>query len=160
MFTFLPEATTWSLTLNALLPSIARTEGIDLRGEFTYNSSDSTTTNNTTGEALSSTFSNFRQLYNLDLSKAIYPYLTFRGGAYYDVADFTSTTGEIKAETEEKLLRPYVRLELNNPIYKAGLGYRKTSLEQSTTGIPTTKTLKDLALDDVAADLKKRGFIT
>lgn len=28
------------------------------------------------------------------------------------------------------------------------------------TGIPTAKTLKDLALDDVAADLKKRGFIT
>jgi aldehyde:ferredoxin oxidoreductase len=28
------------------------------------------------------------------------------------------------------------------------------------TGIPTAKTLKGLALDDVAAELKEKGFIT
>lgn len=126
-----------------ILSCNARAEGIDLRTEFSYTGSDSKATNKTTGEASTSEFSAFNQRYNLDISKTLYPYLTFVGGTLYELESFTFTSQETETETEERILRPFVGFNLNNPIYKAGVEYRKTEIEQETTGIPTTEDFRD-----------------
>ncbi len=128
---------------SALWPPNIWAEGINFRSEFTYRDSDTKTTNKVTGEVTESEYSAFRQWYNLDLFRTIYPYLTLRGGSILELNDSMSSSQDTETKTEEQTLRPFAEINLNNPIYKAGIGYRGTQIERDTTGIPTTKDLRD-----------------
>ena len=114
-----------------------------MRGKFTYTNSESETTNKATGETTSSASSRFKQRYNLDFSKSLYPYLTLVGGTSYDLENATSTSQGTETESEKKILRPFAKLNLNNPLYKAGLGYKRIQIENKTTGTPTTQDFRD-----------------
>ncbi len=137
----------WLLTVvllfNIFSSSNAWAEGINFRGEFNYLNSDSETTNKTTGQVNASVFSRFNQRYNLDFSKTLYPYLILKGGTFYELNNSTSTSQGTETEAEEKILRPFAELNLNNPLYKAGMGYRHTQIENKTTGTPATQDFKD-----------------
>ena len=114
------------LFFNGLLASNACADGINFSSELTYENSDSKTTIKTTGEKIDSDSYRFDQRYNLDLSKTIYPYLTFATGTTFEWDNATSKTEGTKIETEERVLQPFVELRLNNPIYQASLEYRRT----------------------------------
>ena len=114
-----------------------------MRGEFTYTNSESDTTNKATGEMTSSASSRFKQRYNLDFSKSLYPNLTLVGGTSYDLENATSTSQGTETEAEKKILRPFAKLNLNNPLYKAGLGYKRLQMENKTTGTPATQDFRD-----------------
>lgn len=131
------------LLSNLVYSSNVRAEGINFHGEFTYTNSDSETTNKTTGETTASTFSEFDQRYNFGFARTVYPYLTLAGGAFYELKNATSTFQGTDTEAEEKVLRPFIDLNLNNPLYKAGLGYRRTQIENESTGIPATQDFRD-----------------
>ena len=90
--------------------------------------------NKTTGEKIDSESYLIRQRYNLDLSKTIYPYLTFDTGTIFELNEATSKTEGTKTEIEETRLQPFLQLSLNNPIYQASLEYRRTELHTSITG--------------------------
>ncbi len=131
------------LFFNGLLASNACADGINFSSELTYENSDSKTTIKTTGEKIDSDSYRFDQRYNLDLSKTIYPYLTFATGTTFEWDNATSKTEGTKIETEERVLQPFVELRLNNPIYQASLEYRRTEVNEDTTDLPNTETIRN-----------------
>ncbi len=131
------------LFYHVLLPSKAWAEGVSFRTEQKYSNSDSSTQIRTTGEKIDTSFSVFRQLYDLDLSKTIYPYLTFDAGAVYDLNRTGSTAENIELDTEERILRPFVELNVDSPVYDAGIAFRKRQREESITGLPDTRDDRD-----------------
>jgi len=118
-------------------------EGVNFRTELTYTSSDVDNTNKTTGEKTKSNFYSFDQIYNFDLSKTIYPYLTFAAGTLFELDNQTSKTAGTKIDTEERLLIPFVQLNLNNPLYRAGIQYRRTQRNNQTPNGPNTENVRD-----------------
>jgi len=131
------------LLLNALMPSNGGADGIRLFTEFQYNSTDSDTKIKDTGEKISSEFTRFDQRYDLDLSKTLYPFLLFATGAVYEHRDAEAKTEDLDFNTTEKILRPFVELNLNNPIYQAGMSYRKTRIEEEITDLPDSRLDRD-----------------
>ena len=131
------------LLFNVLVPSHIRADGIRFFGEFQYNSTDSDTEIKDTGEKISSEFTRFDQRYDLDISKTLYPYLLFATGAVYQHRKTETTAGDVDFDTTEKFLRPFVELNLNNPIYQAGLSYRKTRIEEEITDLPDSRLDRD-----------------
>ena len=131
------------LFFHVLLARNAGADRINLNGEITYQDIDTTTTTKTTGEKLDTNSYLIRQRYNLDLSKTIYPYLSFDTGTIFELNEATSKTEGTKTERDERLLQPFVRLSLNNPIYQASLEYRRTEFHTSTTNVPNTEDIRD-----------------
>lgn len=126
-----------------LLPVKARGDGINFRSQLEYNASDTETKIKATGEKTKSDFYSFDQLYHVDLSKTIYPYLTFHTGTHFEWNNATSKTEGTKTEAEETILRPFVGLRLDGPIYKAGIDYRRTEIREDTTDLPLAKDFRD-----------------
>ena len=128
---------------NALLPFSACAEGIDLNMEFLYINSQNEITNEETGEVTESTFSEFDQRYNLKISKTIYPYLTFQGGSIFELDRSESASEDLETKIKERTIRPFLELNLNNPVYKAGILYRKTEIKEEITDFTTTHDFKE-----------------
>ena len=101
------------LFFHVLLARNAGADRINLNGEITYQDIDTTTTTKTTGEKLDTNSYLIRQRYNLDLSKTIYPYLSFDTGTIFELNETTSKTEGTKTEIDERLLQPFVRLSLD-----------------------------------------------
>ena len=126
---------------NVFLPWHCWAEGVRFRTDQKYSYSNSETKIKTTGQTIDSDFYRYDQLYDLDVSKTIYPYLQFNAGTNYELNKTKSTADDFETRTTEKILRPTASLNLNNPIYKAGVTYRKRRRELEITG-----------LDDIRAD--------
>jgi len=131
------------LLLAVFLPARVTAEGVRFNSEHLYNYNDSDTTIKDTGEKISSTFTRFDQRYNLDVSKTLYPYLVFATGTFYEHDKSTTSSEDLDVDSTEKTLRPFVELNLNNPIYQAGVTYRKTRIEEETTDLPDTRSNRD-----------------
>jgi hypothetical protein len=116
---------------------------INLFANLNYLSSASKTTDKTTGEFTDGRFSQFRQLYNLDLSKSLTPNLFFRSGGVFELDDQWSTTNGADTDAERKTVRPFVELNLSNPVYTVGAGYRKSEIRNSGSGIPETSNTRE-----------------
>jgi len=128
---------------NAFLPPHSWAEGVRFRTDQKYSYSNNKTKIKATGQTLDSDFYRYDQLYDLKVSKTIYPYLNFDAGTNYELNKTKSTAGDIEAKTTEKILRPYASLNLNNPIYKAGVTYRKRRRELEITDIPDIRADRD-----------------
>jgi len=131
------------ISLSILSATNVCAEGINFRTELTYTNSDTKNTNKITGEKTKTESSSFNQKYNVDLSKTIYPYLTFAAGTFFESDDRTSKTAGTKTETEERLLIPFVQLNLNNPLYQAGIQFRRTQRNIQTEVGPNTEDVRD-----------------
>ena len=118
-------------------------EGVNFRTELSYANSNVENTNKITGEKTKSNFDSFDQIYNVDLSKTIYPYLTFAAGTFAEFFNSTSKTAGTKTDLEERLLIPFVQLNLNNPLYQAGIQYRRTQRNEQTPVGPNVETVRD-----------------
>jgi len=125
---------------------LARNAGADdirLTGEITYQDVDTKNTNKLTGEKFNTDTYIIQQRYDLNLSKTIYPYLSFDAGTIFELDEATSKTEGTKTDTEERLLRPFLQLSLNNPIYQASLKYTRTERHNETTNAPNTDDIRD-----------------
>jgi len=118
-------------------------DDINLNGEITYQNIDSETRNKITGQKFDTETSTLLQQYNLNLSKTIYPYLTFETGTRFELNESTTKGAGSRFETEERVLKPFVQLRLNNPIYQASLQYTRTEIHEETTNIPNTDDFRD-----------------
>ena len=127
------------ILLNLFMPINIHAEGVTVRGQFTFTTSDNKTTTRSTGESIRSKLYEYDQLYDLQLSKTIYPYLTFQSGAHFEWDNTTSKSEGTKTDVDEKLLRPFARLTLSNPIYQASVEYRTNQREEKITGQPKTE---------------------
>ena len=118
-------------------------EGVNFRTELTYTNSDVEDKSKITGEKTKGNFYSFNQVYNFDLSKTIYPYLTFAAGTLFESENSTTKTSDTKTDSEERRLIPYVQLNLNNPLYQAGIQYRRTQRNNETSNAPNTENVRD-----------------
>jgi len=131
------------LVLHGCLRSIARADSLDFNTDHQYVTSSGTTKSKLTGEKADTDFQQFNQLYNFSLSKNFYPYLQFNTGSVYQINTTSSSTGDNDVDTEEKILTPFAELNLTNPIYQAGITYRKNRIEEDVSDIPDTRTDRD-----------------
>ena len=131
------------LLFSGLLRSNAAAQGIRFHTQHTYLSSDTKTKIKATGQGIHSEFYGFNQRYNLDLSKTIFPYLTFQTGSLFEWNNTTSKTEGTKFDTEERLLQPFVGLSLTNPLWLGGINYRRTEIREDLTDLPTTENIRD-----------------
>jgi len=118
------------LLLNAISPSNVLAEGINLHTEFVFANSDGETTTNATGDVTNFESSLFTQRFNLDILKIIYPNLTLAGGGIVELDSTTSTTDGEETKIKESTLRPFIELNLNNPLYDGAIGYRKAGIRR------------------------------
>ena len=138
----------------------ARAEGIDFFSQLTYTWSDSKITDKTTGEKSDSESYRFDQRYNLNLTKTVYPYLTFNAGTFYEVDTNKSLTDNFK--TEEVTLQPVLGLTLNNPLYQAGIQYTGTRRSEDTTNLQKINLNRDEVTSSLAwspADLPRFNLL-
>jgi hypothetical protein len=120
----------------AASPLLAR--DVRISGDFEYTASAVETTNKASGDITESEHSRFSQLYDLDISRRLFPYLQFNGGGLFELGEAANDVNGSRTESEEKIIRPYLELLLSNPLYRAGAGYRKTEIERSATDLRTT----------------------
>ena len=112
-----------------LLPGLMHAEGISLMGDEQYFFTTESTTEKATGDVTESEFSRFSQFYRLDWTKSLFPNLLFRLGGDYENDDTagkfnTSGLSEVSSDKTERTIQPYLSVDLNDPFYKANLGYR------------------------------------
>lgn len=121
----------------------AAADEINFNARLVSTNSSSQTTLKSTNEKINTEFKGFDQRYNLDFTKSLFPYLSFAAGSFYQLNDITATNQDIDTVIKETRLSPYMELNLNNPYYNAGLAYRKTRVEEMTTGLPETRSDRD-----------------
>lgn len=122
---------------------IARAEGIRLFSELELSQVESELIRKDTGQTTKSDSTNFNQNYNLNVSRTVYPYLNFQGGGIFQLDSSDSTTDGIDTDREKRTIQPFFEVNLNNPIYGAGLGYRRGEIKDSGSGISSTKDIRE-----------------
>jgi hypothetical protein len=131
------------LLFEALWPSNARADGVRFNSDLRYTKADTKTKFKTTGESFDTNYYQFDQTYNLNVSKRFFPYLNFETGAVYEFNQLTADTEGNKTKIDEEILRPYVELNLDNPLYNAGVAVRTRKREEKITDLPKTKADRD-----------------
>jgi hypothetical protein len=131
------------LALMATWPPAAAKAEVNLRTEFTNETTSSTRTDKETGQVTSTDRDRFDQLYNLEFGRHVYPNLSFRAGGIFQFSDVRSTSEGTTTKSGSELLHPFLDLNLANPIFTTGFGYDKTISRQSGTGQVTTKDTRD-----------------
>jgi len=131
------------LLFDAFWLSKARADGVRFNSDLQYTKSDTTTKLKTTGESVDTDFWRFDQRYNLNVSKRFFPYLVFETGAVYEFNQLSSNTEGNKIDIDEEILRPFVELNLDNPLYNAGVGVRMRRREEKITNLPKTRADRD-----------------
>ncbi len=137
-----PAAAAITLILT-ILPLSAWSDGINFNSRLASVTSSSKTTLKSTNEQIDADFNSFDQRYNLDFSKSLFPYLTFTAGAFYQLNESTASNQDLETEIKQDRLSPFLEMNLSNPYYKAGLAYRKTMVEEQTTGLAETRSERD-----------------
>lgn len=139
------------------VPAALQAEEVSLLADFEYFLSKEEAKDKETGIGTDSEFSRFSQLYQLDIGRFIYPNVFLNFGGYFEQDDTESTVKtasfpEITSENKETTRRPYVELNLHNPLYKTGLAYRKRETE--TDG--SSRTAETVSVDEYNANLNWR----
>lgn len=124
------------LVIHLLVPLNAFADELSLRTEFEYSNNTTETTNKETGTRTESDTTRFTQLYNLDLSKSIYPNLTINGGALYESERSDSTSEELVSRRDEKTYRPHLAFDLRTSLFDLGAGFRKTRITEEISSLP------------------------
>jgi hypothetical protein len=128
---------------DALWLSKARADGVRVNSDVQYTKADTRTKLKTTGESFDSDYYRIDQTYNLNVSKRFFPYLNFETGAIYEFNQLSSETEGNKVDVEEQILNPFVDLNLDNPLYNAGIGARSRRREVKITDLPKTTANRD-----------------
>lgn len=116
---------------------------VNLSGEFAYDVSETDTTDKSTGTVTESESAEFRQRYNLDLSRNIFPKLILRGGGILSFADLEATSDGTTSESDTRTAQPFLELNLSDPLYGAGVTYRKTDTKTATSSAPATRNFRE-----------------
>jgi hypothetical protein len=123
--------------------SNARADGVRFNSDLLYTKANTSTKLKTTGESFDSDYYQLDQTYNLNVSRRFYPYLNFETGAVYEYNQLSSDSQGNKVDVDEQILNPFVQLDLDNPLYNAGMAVRSRRREEKITGIPKTQDNRD-----------------
>ncbi|MFO7604983.1 MAG: hypothetical protein R6W72_01595 [Desulfurivibrionaceae bacterium] len=130
------------------MPDILHADGISLAADLRYFSSDSETTEKTTGNVSESESTRLTQRYHFDLTRRIYPNLKLGLGTSYMDEDATSrirTSDLAGAESDrsETSISPYVNVRLTDPFYGLNMGYRSRDVRTDLNSGETRKIMID-----------------
>lgn len=121
-----------------LVPVGAMADSLNGSAELTYTNS-STKTTLSTGQSVKTETSDLYQHYNLLIEKNIFPKLKFDLAADFEKDLQKSKVGDLDTiDITNTRVRPYARLTLQDPLYKAGVGYYLRESKVDTSGLPTT----------------------
>jgi hypothetical protein len=120
----------------------AMADGINGFVELNYNTLD-TTTRDSTGLTTQSKQSSILERYNLNLERAIYPYLKLRAGGLFEKTVTNIATDDTDTRSADTKIIPSIDLTLKNPFVTAGAGYNKIEEKQETRGLPSLTTIRD-----------------
>jgi hypothetical protein len=117
-------------------PGLPRAEGIALLGDFEYFYTKENTTFKETGIVTDTEVSRLTQLYQLDVGRFVYPNLFVNLGGYFEQTDSEVTVDsppepQLSSDNTDKTIRPYMEVNLRNPLYRAGLAYRTRDTKSS-----------------------------
>jgi len=121
------------------LSALAEGGQINARADLEYQFSDIQSKDNSTGETTDTDFSRFKQKYDVDLQKEIFPFLQFRSGGIFEFIDVSTTVDDADFDSNEKTHWLYAELNLDNPLYTGGSAYRRQKFEFDPTGFPKTE---------------------
>ncbi len=129
-----------ALALSSAPPSALAEGGqINARADLEYQFSDIQSKDNSTGETTDTDFSRFKQKYDVDLQKEIFPFLQFRSGGIFEFIDVSTTVDDTDFDSNEKTHWLYAELNLDNPLYTGGTAYRRQKFEFDPSGFPKTE---------------------
>jgi hypothetical protein len=119
------------LFATALAPATVCAEGEQLRvqTQLEYISADIEQENRATGEKTDSEFSFFRQKYDLEFQKTLFPYLYLRTGGHFELIDSKSEREDTTSGYDEKTERVFGELHWTNPLYSLAGTYRRRNFE-------------------------------
>jgi hypothetical protein len=132
-------------TATALAPLAARAQEGQLRiqADIEYVLSDIETENRASGETIASDFSFLRQKYFIVADKQVFPFLSFRGGGFFEFID-SETKGDLPTSgLKQRNNRLFGEMNLTNPLYTAGLAYRHRVFETTPRNLATTRITRD-----------------
>jgi len=115
---------------------------INLRADLEYQYAEIERTDNDTREKTNSEFSRFKQKYDVDLQRELFPFLEFRAGGIFEFIDVTNVTDETspqfpqKTSSHESTRWLFAELNLDNPLYTAGAAYRRRKFEFDPRFLP------------------------
>ncbi len=118
-------------------------EGISLLVDLEYLNTNDTLTNKENGNQTDNQFSRFSQVYNVALEKQLFPNFSVRTGSFFELDKLKNDSDGTKTKFRDQTVRPFMELNLHNPLYRAGFVYRRTEKRESASEIPTNKQFMD-----------------
>jgi hypothetical protein len=115
---------------------VALADGIHGFVDFEYSNFDSET-EGIAGDTTETESHGFVQTYYLNFDKRIFPNLRLNGGGTFEKDISTSETGDTDSESSRTVLRPFIDLRLNSPLYTAGVGYNRRQEKVKIEGLPS-----------------------
>jgi hypothetical protein len=149
------QAAQWKLIAAVLFlatafsPMSVRAEGLRVLSDLEYVSSHTESTNKPTGLETDIESAWFSQLYHIDLQKQVYSYLDLRAGGLFELNDRKTTTDvsgtpiRFRTKNDDRAIRYFAELNLNNPLHRAGAAYRKSEIKTDTTNSGTTTLFRE-----------------
>jgi hypothetical protein len=132
-------------TATALAPLAVRAQEGQLRiqADIEYLLSNIETEDKESGETTTSDFSFLRQKYFIVADKQVFPFLSFRGGGFFEFIDSETKSDLPTTGLKQRNDRLFGEMNLTNPLYTAGLAYRHRVFETTPRNLPSTRLTRD-----------------
>jgi len=132
-------------TATALAPLAVRAQEGQLRiqADIEYLLSNIETEDNESGETRTSDFSFLRQKYFIVAQKQVYPFLSFRGGGFFEFIDSETKSDLPTTGLKQRNNRLFGEMNLTNPLYTGGLAYRRRVFETTPRNLSSTRLTRD-----------------
>jgi len=124
------------------LVDLASADGIHGNLEFNYTNFTSTT-KNVTGDTTQTTTDSFKQKYNLQLDKKIFPNLRLDAGTRFEKTDSSFESNGDETDVTDTRLTPFVGLRLYTPLYTAGARYDWREDKRKVSGSPSASVINE-----------------
>jgi hypothetical protein len=130
------------LLASAIFSTDSRAEGLSGYLEFEYSRAD-TELRNSGGQSVDTSSDSIAQLYSLSFDKKLYPNMGVLASGLFQKRDIASDVDGMKSDTTTTTLRPYVQLNLRNPLYFAEAAYSRNEEKRENTGISPVTTVRE-----------------
>ena len=114
---------------------------LSLLADFKYTTLQAKTSGET-GDVGKTDSQQFTQLYSLKLNKQLYPNLLLRTGGIFQTSHATGHNEGQPIDSRARMTQPYLEGILQTPLYGVDLSYRTSRIENTTSGLTISDTLK------------------
>jgi len=124
------------------LVDLASADGIHGNLEFNYTNLNSTTTG-VAGDTSRTATDRFKQKYNLQIDKTIFPHLRLDAGTRFEKTETSFESNGDETDATNTRLTPFVGLKLYTPLYTAGARYDWREDKVKVSGSPSSSVINE-----------------